>query len=112
IRITYSDQDPQRAFETAKQLTDVFINHSLLGKQAESREAYEFINGQVLEYHNKLREAEEALKRFRADNVDAQPGAEEAVNARIADLKDRIETTELAISELETERATLEEQLN
>ncbi|MCW8193271.1 hypothetical protein F6455_00535 [Proteobacteria bacterium 005FR1] len=111
IRISYGDQDPQRAYDTTQQLTNVFINHSQLAKQRESHDAYEFINGQVLQYQAKLKEAENALKKFRADNMDAQPGADVEVGARLADLKQRHEATRLAISELQTERATLEQQL-
>lgn len=111
IRISYMDQDPERAFKTAQQLTDVFINHSLVDKQQESRDAYEFINGQVLQYQAKLKEAENALKQFRSQNLDSQPGSEEEASTRLAQLKQRREATRLAIGELETERKTLERQL-
>ncbi|MGQ9424699.1 XrtA system polysaccharide chain length determinant [Gilvimarinus sp. F26214L] len=112
IRISYMDQNAERAHQTAQQLTEVFINHSLVDKQRESRDAYEFINGQVLQYQAKLKEAEEALKQFRSRNMDAQPGSQDEVTSRIADLKGRKETTELAIRELETERETLARQLS
>lgn len=111
IRISYMDRDPERAYKTAEQLTDVFINHSHLAKQRESRDAYEFINGQVLQYQAKLQDAEKALKRFRSENMDAQPGSQEELSARLAALKQRREATRLSISELETERETLEQQL-
>jgi polysaccharide chain length determinant protein (PEP-CTERM system associated) len=112
IRISYMDQNSERAYQIARQLTDVFINHSLLAKQRESRDAYEFINGQVLQYHAKLKEAEQALKRFHSANIDARPGSQEEVNARIMDLKNRQESAQLAIRELQTERETLHKQLS
>lgn len=112
IAISYMDQDSERAYHTAQQLTDVFINHALFDKRRESRDAYEFINGQVLQYHAKLKDVEKQLEAFNSENVDARPGSEEEVTARIADLKGRKEATELEIRELETERSTLERQLS
>lgn len=112
IKISYMDQDADRAYRTAQQLTDVFINHSLLDKQRESRDAYEFINSQVLQYHAKLKDAEQALEQFHSANVEARPGSQEQVNARVTELKRRKEATELDIRELETERQTLQRQLS
>lgn len=112
IRISYADQDAENAYQITRQLTDVFINHSLLSKQQESRDAYEFINGQVLQYHAKLKEAEDALKQFRSQNIDARPGSQVEVNARIVDLKRRKEATELEIRELKSEQETLRKQLS
>ncbi|MEX1033994.1 MAG: XrtA system polysaccharide chain length determinant [Cellvibrionaceae bacterium] len=112
IRLSFSDQNPERAYHTARQLTDVFINHSLLAKQQESRDAYEFINGQVLQYHAKLQEAEEALKQFHSANFDARPGSQAEVNSRITELRRRKEATDLEIRELQIERQTLRKQLS
>lgn len=112
IRISYADQDPERAFQTTRQLTEVFIDQSLVAKQKESQEAFEFINGQALQYHAKLQEAEEALKQFHSANFDARPGSQAEVNARITELRRRKEATELQLRELRIERETLQRQLS
>lgn len=111
IKISYSDRNPERAYRTARQMTDVFINHSRVAKQRESQDAYQFINSQVLEYHNKLQQAEDALKRFQSENIDARPGTQDQVNARIVDLKRRKEAAQLQMRELQAERKTLKQQL-
>lgn len=112
IRITFMDSDPLRAYETAQQLTDTFINHSLAMKQRESREAYEFINGQVRQYHAKLQEANEAITRFREEHAESRPGTQEEIRARLAALVNRYEETDLAIREAETQRQTVAQQLS
>lgn len=112
IRISYADQDADRAFQTARQLTEVFIDQSLEAKQRESQEAFEFINGQALQYHVKLKEAEEALKKFHSANFDARPGSQAEVNNRITELRRRKEATELELRELRIERETLQRQLS
>lgn len=112
IRITFIDRDPVRAYETAQQLTDTFINHSLSMKQRESREAYEFINGQVRQYHAKLQQANEAIRRFREDHAESRPGTQQEIQTRLAMLVNRKEETELAIREVETERETVAQQLS
>lgn len=112
IRISYMDSDPTRAYETAQQLTDTFINHSLAMKQRESREAYEFINGQVRQYHAKLQEANQAIQNFREEHAEAKPGTQLEIQERLAALVARYEETELAIREVETERQTLAQQLS
>ena len=44
-------------------------------KSRESREAYEFIEKQVQEYHRKLTDAENNLQDYRSRNADAQYGS-------------------------------------
>jgi uncharacterized protein involved in exopolysaccharide biosynthesis len=66
IRISFKDPDPQKAYQTAALLTDIFIEDSISGKQAESRSAYEFIDAQVAIYHDKLKSAEQAIQEFRS----------------------------------------------
>ncbi len=112
IRIAFSDTDPEHAYTVAKNLTEVFIGQSLLAKQKESREAYEFINRQVLEYLEKLQAAESALEEFNSANFDARPGSKAEVSARILDLRNRMEATKLEIRELKIQHETLKKQLS
>ena len=112
IKIGFDDGDAHRAFKVASLLSDIFVNDSLEAKQKESRDAYEFINGQVVEYHKKLKEAEEALKVFQSKNLDATPGSQDTVNARIIDLRRSMESTQLEIRELKIQRETLQKQLS
>ncbi len=102
IEISFKDRNPERAFKTAKLLTQNFVQDSISAKQEESRSAYDFIDEQVSIYQIKLRQAEEAIKEFRSKNVDATQGAKDNANARLVELKRELEGVELEISSEES----------
>ena len=112
IRIEYRHQHPEIAFERAKRLAELYIEESTAAKAAESQAAFEFIDKQAQEYHEKLANAEEALKDFRSANLDAQPGAEGDVSARLGALHTRIEEATRELREAEIRKTSLERQLS
>lgn len=111
IQISYKDSDPDRTFRVTRKFAEMFISESLAAKERESREAYEFIAARVEEYHRKLTGAEDRLKEFRAENQDARPGTATDVNTRIGELRQRIETAQTELSELQMRDRTVTEQL-
>jgi len=112
IKLSYVDRNPMHAFKITDFITQEFIDRSIKTKQQESRNAYNFINQQVDEYHGKLIGAEESLKNFRSSNLDASPGAQNSVDARIVELRRRIEGTQLEIREAKIRKTTLNKQLS
>jgi len=98
IEISFKDIDADKAYQTTKLLTDIFIQESINVKQNESSSAYNFIDEQVTIYQNKLRLAEDAIKEFRSKNIDATQGAKDNANARLVELKRELEGVELEIS--------------
>lgn len=111
LRIEYKDKDPQRAFSTAKRYAELFIAEAVRTKTAESEAAFEFIDKQVTEYHEKLTKAEAALSEFRSANLDAQPGLEADVSERLSALQTRIEEASRELREAEIRKTSLEKQL-
>src|SRR5207237_438905 len=85
---------------------------SLAGKAAESQAAFEFIDKQVQEYHQKLLTSEKDLKEFRSANLDAQPGTDADVGVRLNSLQTRIEQATQELKETEIKRHSLEKQLS
>lgn len=112
VQITYFDSDPERAYKVASAMADLLIDESLASKERESREAYEFIDKQVNDYHAKLTEAETNLQAYRSDNADAQPGSAADVNARIGVLRTQVEQTRMSMMELGSREQTLAAQLS
>ena len=112
IQISYADKEPERAFRVAQRFAELFMQESLEAKERESREAYEFIDSQVAEYHAKLTDAEARLKQFRSENQDAAPGSETDVRSRIAGLRTSIEQARTQLSELRMREASLAGQLS
>lgn len=102
IEISYSDNEPLKAFETTQLMTDIFIRESLANKRDESQAAYKFIDDQVSTYHRKLKESESAIKEFRSKNIDASESAKLNSSSRLIELKRELETVELDISSAES----------
>ncbi|TQV74577.1 hypothetical protein FLL45_06335 [Aliikangiella marina] len=111
IEISYSDSDPQKAFETADLFTKVFVDGSLEAKQEESRSAFEFIDNQVAIYQQQLQAAENAIKDFRSRNVESTPGAKENASERLVELNTELEAAELEKSAEESSILTRQKQL-
>lgn len=111
IQVRYVDSDPQRAFRVTQRFAELVISESLATKEQESRDAYQFINSQVEQYHAKLTEAEARLEAYRKQNPDARPGVDADVNARIGELRRQIETAQLDLIDSNAQGATLASQL-
>ena len=112
IQITYRDSDPDRTYKVTERFSELFIQESLATKERESREAYEFISSQVEDYHKKLTDAEDNLKKYRAANADAHPGSEADTNSRISTLRAGVEQARLNVMELRSTEAALSSQLS
>ncbi|HSS05611.1 MAG TPA: XrtA system polysaccharide chain length determinant [Rhodanobacteraceae bacterium] len=112
IQITYSDSDRKRAFDITERLAALFIQESRATKERESREAFEFIDKQVNEYHKKLTDAEASLQAYRSDHADAQPGSATDANTRIGALRTEIEQSRMALMQQESTEGALSSQLS
>ena len=112
VRISYRDSDPERAFVVAQRFAELFIEASLEAKERESREAYEFIAQRVEEYHRKLVDAENRLKQFRAQNLEARPGSDEDVRVRVGEVRSQIERARTELTEMQMRERDLLEQLS
>jgi polysaccharide chain length determinant protein (PEP-CTERM system associated) len=107
VQITYTDNEPERAYKVTSAMADLLIEESLASKERESREAYEFIDKQVNDYHDKLTEAENNLQAYRSANADAQPGS-----TRIGALRTQVEQTRMSLMELRSREQALSAQLS
>lgn len=112
IQISYTDPDPKRAFTVTEKFAELMISESLATKERESRDAYEFIDSQVRQYHAKLTEAEANLEAYRRKNPDARPGIDADVNARIGELRRQIESSRMELVDLQSQEASLRSQLS
>jgi polysaccharide chain length determinant protein (PEP-CTERM system associated) len=112
IQIEYVDTDPKRAYDVTRRFADMVISESLATKERESRDAYEFIDSQVSQYHTKLTEAEGKLEAYRTSNPDARPGIDTDVNARIGELRRQIETSRMDMIDLRSQEGAIRGQLS
>lgn len=112
IRVSYTDTDPGRAHDVTKRFAELIIKESLATKERESREAYEFIDSQVRQYHKKLIDAESKLEVYRKTNPDARPGIDGDVNSRIGELRRMVDSSRMELMDLDSQGGALTGQLN
>lgn len=112
IRIEYRGADPERVYEAANKLADLFIEETLAARAKESNAAFEFIDQQAKQYEQELLASEERLKALRVQYDEARPGAEAESTERISRLRIAIDETEQAKREAEIRRASLQDQLS
>ncbi|WP_300617479.1 XrtA system polysaccharide chain length determinant [Dokdonella sp.] len=112
IQIAYQDRDRKRTFDVTTRMAELFIQESRAAKERESREAFEFIDNQVNDYHQKLIDAEDSLQKYRTANPDAQPGSAADVNSRIGALRSEVEQSRMTLMELQSSIGSLQGQLS
>jgi len=111
IKIEYRDDDAERVFRTTQKMAELFMQESIAAKAAESSAAFDFIDKQTQDYHDKLARTEEQLRELRSANLDARAGSEAEVTARMNDLQRRIESTSQELREAEIRGMALERQV-
>lgn len=112
IRVSYTDTDAGRAHDVTKRFAELIIKESLATKERESREAYEFIDSQVRQYHKKLTDAESKLEEYRKSNPDARQGIDGDVNSRIGELRRMVDSSRMELMDLSSQGEALNAQLN
>src|SRR5690606_5886892 len=112
IQITYRDSDPHRTLAVTERFAEKFIEENRAAKERESREAFEFIDKQVRDYHAKLTGAEGDLLQYRSRNADAQPGSAADSTARISALRAQFEQARMDYMELQSRESALVAQLS
>lgn len=113
IRIEHSHPDPKHAYRATQLLAELFISGSHEEKLEESKAAYEFIDKQVKEYHDKLQTAEEQLKNLRTSNLQSGIGGGETnIVTRINQIMSRIDQSNEQLREAEIKKTSLERQLS
>jgi len=112
VRISYKDTNPERSYQITKGFADLFTEGLLSTKAQESKSAFEFIYNQVNEYEQKLKISEDALEKFRTENVDFREGAAGEVTQRILLNRTQLENLEQELREAMIRKSSLESQLS
>ena len=111
VQISYTDDDPTRAFKVTQRLGELVIRESLAAKARESREAYEFLDSQAATYHQKLLESQARLSAYQLANPDARLNSEEEANRRIAELRRSVDLARMDLVNARAQEGTLSAQL-
>jgi uncharacterized protein involved in exopolysaccharide biosynthesis len=118
IKISYYDTNPQRAFQVTNKLGEIFIREASESKEKQSRDAFEFMEGRVKEYAQKLEESQEKLlahyrrtEGARAAGLPPPPPTADEEGEGTTPASRRTKIAPEALAALRAEEATLRVQL-
>jgi polysaccharide chain length determinant protein (PEP-CTERM system associated) len=89
-----------------------YISESLSFKKTDVSSAYDFIQGQLVEYKAKLDESDKAIREFREANPNMVPQSETALIGRIENYQSTRIEADIRLKELMRKRESLQKQLS
>jgi polysaccharide chain length determinant protein (PEP-CTERM system associated) len=109
--ITYTDGSRDRAVKVVEILQNNLIENTLGGKRSGSADAQKFLESQIREYEQRLRESEDRLAAFKKQNVGLMPTEQGGYFERLQAELDAAERTESQLAIAVSRRTALERQL-
>lgn len=110
--IIYESKDPQNAKNVVQAVLSVFSEQAQSSTLGDVDSAQRFIDNQIREYEQRLRNAERARENFKRDNIGLLPGqvGEGQLNV-IQSIRQEIESSEMKATELRSRKTVLQAQL-
>ncbi len=102
--ISYTNESPQLAYQVVSKLLNIMIESTLSTTRADTAQAQKFINEQIKKYEARLVEAEEALARFKRENIGLMPDESGGYYQRLQRAQAELDATR---SEIELARRKL-----
>jgi polysaccharide chain length determinant protein (PEP-CTERM system associated) len=109
--LRYQDFERDRAIKVVDILLNSFMKDTVTGKLANSAAAQQFLQSQIQETEQKLREAEQRLADFKKRNVGTMPGKEGDYFTRLQNEMDAAKAARTALSVAISRRDELSKQL-
>jgi polysaccharide chain length determinant protein (PEP-CTERM system associated) len=109
--IGYKDLSRERALKTVEILETRLIENTLGGKRAGSANAQKFLEGQISDYEQRLREAEDRLATFKKTNVGLMPTEQGGYFTRLQTEMEAVNKTQSSLALASSRREELQRQL-
>ena len=111
--ISYDSEDPQNAKDVVQAVLTVFSEQTQQSSLSDVDSAQRFIDNQIREYEQRLRNAERAKENFKRDNIGLLPGQAGAGQiGEIQTIRKNIEDSKNQLSEMRSRKETLSDQLD
>ncbi len=111
--ISYESKDPQNAKSVVQAVLTVFSEQAQRSTLGDVDSAQRFIDNQIREYEQRLRNAERAKENFKRDNIGLLPGQEgEGQINVIQSIRKTLEASKMQLSEILSRKRVLKDQLN
>ncbi len=111
FEVRVSGDTAKEAYVLAGTVSSHLVETSLAIRRREAGVAYDFIQAQLENFRNRLQEAEERLKLFKAAHVEEMPGTENTNLSRLQQAKTELQAVQLQVRELAEKRTQLKEQI-
>lgn len=109
--ISYRDSSRDRAVRVVEILQNNLIENTLGGKRSGSESAQRFLQTQIRDYEQRLREAEDRLAAFKKQNVGMMPTEQGGYFSRLQEEMDALDTSKSQLALAMSRRAELDRQL-
>jgi len=110
--ISYSSKDPQNAKNVVQAVLSIFSEQAQSSTLSDVDSAQRFIDNQIREYEQRLRNAERAKENFKRDNIGLLPGQPgEGQITVIQGIRKSMEISKMKISEILSRKKVLKKQL-
>lgn len=110
-RITYRDEERERALQVVDVLLNSFVESAMGGERSGTKSAELFLRDQLAEYDRRLAEAESRLADFKKKNMGLVPGDEGGYFQRLNTEIQEVKRLESALAVANSRRAELGRQL-
>ncbi|HEB67299.1 MAG TPA: chain length-determining protein [Gammaproteobacteria bacterium] len=110
-RITYANEDPEKAKQVVQALLTIFVETSLGDTRKDTDIAQRFLDEQIEEYEARLIAAEEALKEFKRRNVGMMPKEGQEYYQQLQEARADLSQAQLELSEAIQRRDELRRQI-
>jgi protein tyrosine kinase modulator len=109
--LNYDDRDRNTSLRVVEMVMNTFVEDVLGGKRSGSEVGQKFLQEQIEEYEQRLREAEDRLADFKRRNVGLMPGAQGDYFTRLQTELTNIEKAKADLAVAQTSREELDRQL-
>ena len=110
--IKYQAKDPIIAKNVVQSVLTVFSEQTQLNTSGNTSDAQRFIESQIQDYENRLRNAEKARENFKRANLGLLPGQGGDQIGQIQEMTTALEEANLSLKEAISRKETLQEQLD
>jgi polysaccharide chain length determinant protein (PEP-CTERM system associated) len=109
--ISYNNPDPMLAKNVVQSLLTIFIESSLGSKKQDSANAIKFIEEQIKQYEEKLRDTEHAIKDFKLQNSSFVTGGNADYNSKLLKIEEQLGQARLELAEAEEARNSIRREI-
>ena len=111
FNIKYGGRDPKKVADMVNTLVSVYVDENMHSRRADTSEAYDFIQSQLLEYKNKLEESDRQIREFREKNPSLIPQSETTLLSRLESQQGSKIEADIRLKELLRKKENLQKQL-